>query len=767
MPSMRLVSRSLLREIWPPFLLGFAAYTFLLLVRTIFLLTDFFVRRSATAGEVLWMVLLSIPWIVVLTIPMAFLLAVLVGVGRLSAESELVALRSCGVGPGAVYRPVLAAGAVLAVGVFVIYNVVLPRTNDLLTETMARMAATSLVNLVSPRTFRQPRPGVTLFFDRVGPDGRSLEGVFLKVGEEDAAADRDQIIVAKRGALHLEEDRLWLDLESSTVHELSPSSPSRYRVSWNRTQRILFAGDVARDSRARVSYEKGLRAQSFAELLRSAAKARTESPERYRLARVEIQKKLAIPLACLAFGLVGIPLAETSRRGGRGSSFALSLAILVGYYVLLSGGETWAQNGSLSPELAMWLPNLGLAALGLSLLRGLGREKAKWRIPGWLRRRRTAAAPAADRPRRARLGGFLRFPALLDRYVLGRFLGVFALVLLSVLLISAIVDYADQVDEILRNHPPADVLSGYYRNFLLGIGNQAAPFVILVATLLALGSLSRHAEDTACRASGVSLHRLGVPILLFGFLASAGAFWLGETVLPLASQREDRFRNIIRGRPADFVRSAAERDWHYDGSGRIWHHEEGPPGVSALLSPSVFALSPDFRLVSRTAARQADWNGKAWTFRQGWERSFDGARETGYTAFLDREVNGDPPRTFLAETRTPAQMRFRELQRYTRRLGATGYPTESLETALAERLSRPMLLPLMALLALPFAFRLGRSGALAGIGVGIGLGMVLTVLVELFGRLGAVGALPPQLAAWTPDILFATAAAFLLLKMRT
>jgi LPS export ABC transporter permease LptG/LPS export ABC transporter permease LptF len=702
---------------------------------------------------------------------MAFLLAVLVGVGRLSAESELVALRSCGVGPGAVYRPVLAAAAALAIGVFAIYNVVLPKTNDLLTETMARMAATSLVNLVSPRTFRQPRPGVTLFFDRVGSDGRSLEGVFLKLGDEDAAADRDQIIVARRGALHLEEDRLWLDLESSTVHELSPSSPSRYRVSWNRSQRILFAGDVARDSRARVSYEKGLRAQSLGELLRSAAKARAESPERYRIARVEIQKKLAIPLACLAFGLVGIPLAETSRRGGRGSSFALSLTILVGYYVLLSGGETWAQNGDLSPELAMWLPNLALGVLGLLLLRGLGRERARWTIPA-LRRRRPGTAPApasaSARPRPARLGGFLRFPALVDRYVLGRFLGVFALVLLSVLLVSAIVDYADQVDEILKNHPSLSVLAGYYRNFLLGIGSQAAPFILLVATLLALGSLSRHAEDTAFRASGVSLHRLGLPILLFGLLASAGAFWLGETVLPLASQREDRFRNIIHGRPAEFgLRSAAERDWHYDGSGRIWHHEEGPPGVSALLSPSVFSLSPDFRLLSRMAARQADWNGKAWIFRQGWERSFEDARETGYTAFLDREVAGDPPRTFLAETRTPAQMRFRELQRYTRRLARTGYPTESLETALAERLSRPMLLPLMALLALPFAFRLGRRGALAGIGVGIGLGMVLTVLVELFGRLGTVGALPPQLAAWTPDILFATAAAFLLLKMRT
>src|SRR5262249_29607244 len=107
---MRLISRSVLREVWPPLLLGFAAYTFLMLVRTIFLLTDFFVRRTASLPEVAWIVLLSIPWIIVLTIPMAFLLAVLVGVGRLSADSELVALRACGAGPSVLYGPLLAAG---------------------------------------------------------------------------------------------------------------------------------------------------------------------------------------------------------------------------------------------------------------------------------------------------------------------------------------------------------------------------------------------------------------------------------------------------------------------------------------------------------------------------------------------------------------------------------------------------------------------------------------------------------------------------------
>ncbi len=763
---MRLISRSVLREVWPPFLLGFAAYTFLLLARTIFMLTDFFVRRSATLGEVAGLVLLSVPWIVVLTLPMAFLLGVLVGVGRLSGDSELVALRSCGVGPVAVYRPLLAAGGVLALLVFFIYNAVLPRSNDMLSQSMARIAATSVVNLVSPRTFREPRPGVTLFFDRVGADGRSLEGVFLAIGDEESVSDRDEVIVARRGDLRLEEDRLWLELESSTVHQFSPSDPSRYRVSQNRSQRILFAGDVGQS--ARISLEKGLRAQSLGELFVSARRARGQFPERYRLAWVEIHKKLAIPFACLAFAFVGVPLAESSRRGGRGSGFALSLAILLVYYALLSGGEGWAQNATLPPALAMWLPDLLLVGLGLLLLPGLGRERPR-RF-----RRRVRAEPeptrrtGVSRPAWARFEGFLRFPAILDRYVLRRFFSAFALVLLSVLLVAVVVDYADQSDEILRNRPPAEAIWGYYRSFLLLISSQLAPFVVLVATLVGFGALSRNNEDTACRSSGISLHRLGAPIVLVAAVGAALLFWLGETALPPAARDEARFRNVLRGKAPDHgLASAAERRWRFGPDGRIWRRDEGPPRAPTLLSPTVFQLDADFQIARRTAARRADWNQGAWAFRQGWSRSFSGAGETSYEPFLERAVEGEPPQAFETVKRTGAEMRYRELQRYARRLARTGYPTEALETALAQKLARPLLLPLMALLALPFAFRLGRRGTLAGIGVGLLLGMSVLILSELSARLGSAGALPPELAVWTPNVLFATAAAFLLLKLRT
>ena len=764
---MRLVSRSVLREIWPPFLLGFAAYTFILVIRTIYFLADFFVRRSASFGEVAWLTVLSLPWIVVLTLPMAFLLGVLIGVGRMASDSEIVALRSCGVGPGSVYRPALAAAAFLSVGVFLLYNLVLPAANEALSRSLARVAATSVVNVVRPRTFREVRSGVTIFFDRAAPDGRTLDGVFVKLGEE---YEKDQrVIVARRGSLTLEGDRLWLDLFGSTLHEYEASDPSRYRTNRSEAQRVLIAGDIWNSPQARVTYEKSLRSQSLGELYATARRVGRESPENARLAWVEIHKKLSIPFACLTFAFIGIPLAESARRGGRGSAFAISLAIIVLYYVLLSWGETWAQQGRLPPGIAIWIPNALLVLAGTIAIARSGRERARWRFPVRTSKAEAvrAVSPAGSRPR---FTGLLRFPGILDRYVLGRFAGMLLLVAASVLVLAVIVDYAEHVDKIAKNHPPTSVVLGYYRCFLLSIGMQIAPFVALIATLIALGVLSKNNEDTAFKASGVSLHRLAAPIFAATALAALLFFALGEYVVPFSTQREARYRNIIYGRDVDYdaaARTPAERNWRYSSDGRIWHQEESDPQKGLLVSPSVFALDSEFNIVRRDGAREASWDGKEWIFRQGWTRTFGAATQTAYRTYLEEPIPGDPPRSFARDRRAPEQMRWRELQRYARRLKASGYPTADLETALHTRFAAPALVPLMAMLAIPFAFRIGRRGALAGIGVGLALGMGFLIATAFFTKLGDVGALPPLLAAWSPNVLAATGSAYLLLRLRT
>ncbi len=761
--AMRLISRSVLREIWPPFLLGFAAYTFILLVRQIYFLADFFVRRSASLSDVARLALLSLPWIIVLTLPMAFLLGVLIGIGRLSGDCEIVALRACGVGPGALYRPALAAAASLSAAVFLIYNQLLPASNEALSRAMARVAATSVVNVVQPRTFREARPGLTLFFDRTGADGHSFEGVFLKFGEESEHDNR--VIVARRGHLTLEGNRLWLDLFTSTLHDYDSTDPSRYRTNRNETQRILIAGDIENAAAAQISYDKALRSQSMAELLATARRMRQQSLENFRLAWVEIHKKLAIPFACLAFAVVGIPLAESSRRGGKGSGFAISLAIIILYYVLLSGGETWAQEGKAPPGVAIWLPNALLLLLGGVAMSRAARQRARWRLSALPRRSIPSPVVASSRPR---FGSVLRFPAILDRYVLARFVSTLLLVSVSVLLLAVIVDYADHIDKIVRNRPSAGVLFGYYRYFLLSIGMQIAPFAVLLAALVSLGNLSKNNEDVAFKASGVSLHRLGAPILVATALAAFLAFTVAEYVLPFAEQRQMRYLNIIKGRPVDYgVTTPLERNWHYGADGRIWYREQSDPDKGLLVSPAVFEFNRDFELVRHDGAREAVWKGDAWLFRQGWTRSFAGPAETSYRSYLEERIPGDPPRAFAQERRTPEQMRLRELQRYVRRLKASGYPTAELETALQAKLSTPALIPLMALLALPFAFRIGKRGTLAGIGVGLALGIAFLIATAFFTKLGEVGALPAGLAAWSPNVLAATGATYLLLRLRT
>ncbi|HEY6928946.1 MAG TPA: LptF/LptG family permease, partial [Thermoanaerobaculia bacterium] len=361
-----------------------------------------------------------------------------------------------------------------------------------------------------------------------------------------------------------------------------------------------------------------------------------------------------------------------------------------------------------------------------------------------------------------------RFPALLDRYVLGRFLAMLALVTASILLLAIIVDYADHVDKIARNQPPRYVVLGYYRYFLISIAVQIAPFAVLIATMVSLGLLSKNNEDTAFKASGVSLPRLASAILVVTFLGAGFLFTLGEYVLPFAEQRQARFRNIIYGRAPDAgLSSPEERNWHYGSDGRIWYREESDPGGGKLHAPTVFEFNSDFELVRRVGAREASWNGEAWIFRQGWERSFGGPSETSYRTFLEERIAGDPPATFAQERRTPEQMRFRELERLARRLKVGGYPTAPLETALQSKLAGPMLLPVMAFLAVPFAFRVGRRGALAGIGVGLCLGMALQIATAFFSKLGGVGVLSPLLAAWSPNILSATGALYGILRLKT
>jgi lipopolysaccharide export LptBFGC system permease protein LptF len=112
-------------------------------------------------------------------------------------------------------------------------------------------------------------------------------------------------------------------------------------------------------------------------------------------------------------------------------------------------------------------------------------------------------------------------------------------------------------------------------------------------------------------------------------------------------------------------------------------------------------------------------------------------------------------------------MRYGELKRYIQELIDSGQSVPDLEVELQNKVAYPVISLIMAIVGLPFAFRLGRQGALYGVGLSIVLGMVFLFVFAFFTQLGKAGALPPIIAVWSPGAVFGILSVYLFLGVKT
>jgi lipopolysaccharide export LptBFGC system permease protein LptF len=188
----------------------------------------------------------------------------------------------------------------------------------------------------------------------------------------------------------------------------------------------------------------------------------------------------------------------------------------------------------------------------------------------------------------------------------------------------------------------------------------------------------------------------------------------------------------------------------------------------ALQRLQVFELGEDHLLIRRLFAESARFAAGAWVASGGWARSFAGL-ESSFSQFDGPRIIDypEPPTYFESEVKQPEQMSYRELERYLEELRESGQEAPEIEVELHSKLAFPLISLVMALVALPFAFRLGRRGALYGIGLALVLGMVFLGVYAFFRTLGETAALPPLLAVWSPNILFTLYSLYLFLGIRT
>jgi lipopolysaccharide export system permease protein len=797
----RRMDRYVFAETVGPFALGFAVYTFIMLVRFLFQSAEMIIRRGVSAGTVGELLLATLPNIVVLTIPMALLFGILTAVGRLASDSELVALRASGVSLVSLYRPILTLSAVLAVLNTALMLYALPQGNALLQRLRVDILSQSVSRQIEPRVFYEEWEDKILYVFDILPNQERWNGVFLA---QSLPTNESEVTVADWGQIKVDEagERVVLELGDAVTHKVDLNAPDRYQTQRYKHLELVLEEGFSSSRRASMSHSRGVRELTLAELVAQIHDPQL-TPEVRNLTRVEVHKKFAIPAACLVFGLFALPLGFNNRRGSKASGFALSILVILVYYVLLNNGEEAARFGKMPPWLAMWLPNLLLAGLGVLLLTRRNRDKSLllWRLDRWIRqdawsrlqrlgrlrkahqvkarrRRQQAAAGQAENGsqvvlRLPRLR--LRFPNLMDRYTLRIFGGVFGLVLLSVVSLYLIADLSERLDDILQNHIPNGVVIQYYRYITLQVFYDLSPIIVLITTLISLSLLARSNEVTAAKALGISLYRLSVPVVAAAALVALFSAYLQSEVLPVTNQRAQRLEDRIMGRETPRTYRRVDR-WLFGRGGYIYNYLHFDPRAAAMQRLQVFQFGGDHRLRRRLAAANAsfaaDGGGKAgWLLDDGWARTFDDAtgRATSYNRFPGkvRLDLTEPPDFFSSEIRRPEQMRYRELRRYVAQLERSGQQVPELEVQLYNKIAFPVTSVVMALVGLPFAFRLGRQGTLYGIGLSIVLGMVFFGVLAFFAALGRVGALPPPVSVWSPSAVFAVFAVYLFLGVRT
>ena len=300
----------------------------------------------------------------------------------------------------------------------------------------------------------------------------------------------------------------------------------------------------------------------------------------------------------------------------------------------------------------------------------------------------------------------------------------------------------------------------------------ALSLATLVATLVTLAVLAKNNEVVALKASGVSLYRVVLPLLMAGCLVSAGMFLLDDTFLPYANQRQDALRNQIKGRPAQTYIQPAHQ-WIFGENTKIYNYELFDPDRQLFGGLSVFELDPaTFQMRRRIFATRAVWDPtvSAWILTGGWVRDFgaDGqvVRYEPFTATSLPELT-EAPGYFRREVRQYYQMNWRQLGQYILSLRQAGFDTARLSVQWHRKFAFPVIAAVIVFLSAPFAFLVGTRGAIGGLALAVGIGIAYWAAAALFEAMGSVGQLPPLIAGWAPDAIFGFLGVYFFLRIPT
>ena len=384
---MKTLSRYCLKEFIPPFIITLLCFTCIILFDELFRLVKLFVKKGVSPLYFIESLFYVMPATVVLSIPMAGLVAILLALGRLSTDSEIMAMRAHGIGFHQLMVPLLCATVILTVIDLIVIEYVLPQA------TLASVSLKRDIQKHNPALILEEgtvmkelqSEGKLWMFESTDPETERLQNVKIW---DDIRQGQPRFTFAKSASLDFENGSSTLTLYDGQTYQPFIDGSEGYRITEFKQQQLAL--DFKKDIQRREYKTRHPQTMRISELkthigqLENAQKPDKISEytvNRIRYAKVEYYKKFALPFACLAFGLIGIPLGFIVKQNGRMIGLGIGLGVILLYYLLLQVGQNTGLNGQLHPALAMWVPNLVVGVFGILLMTAMmseGMFRARW-----------------------------------------------------------------------------------------------------------------------------------------------------------------------------------------------------------------------------------------------------------------------------------------------------------------------------------------------------------------------------------------------------
>ncbi len=365
----RTLHRYVFLQVLGPFAAGLGLFTFILLIARIMKLVELVVNRGVPLGQVLLLFSYILPAFLEVTVPMALLLAILMAIGRMSADSEVIAMRASGLSLYQITVPIAAFAVVIFVASMGLSLHARAWGNAQLKTGIFELARTRATAGLTEHVFNDDFAGLVIYVEEIEPPGTELRRILIS---DRRAPDQENTVIATSGTLVADEDAqtLHLRLKDGVTFTNDAANREFHKTDFKEYDVLLDLSEALGqlETRDRTPNEIPL-----AELS-AIIDERELADESSVTERIELARRHAVPFAALIFPLLAVPLGLQPVRAVRSRGLAVSLVIILVYYLLLTGGDALAANEVLPVQLSIWMPNAILGTAGVLLFIRAARE---------------------------------------------------------------------------------------------------------------------------------------------------------------------------------------------------------------------------------------------------------------------------------------------------------------------------------------------------------------------------------------------------------